>query len=258
MNRMQQQVEEFHRALGQYIGTEPAIVHPELRVKLIREEAKETCDAIEEGDLVGAIDGVCDLIYVALGTAVEFGLDLEPIFDEVHRSNMAKKGGAVREDGKRLKPEGWTPPDVAGEINKQRTPIDSNAGAWMYSCNEENWSNSDSYPTRDEAEAAAREYIGMSNGERFWTGRRTRITPDEIAGAITNAEYQFEEDMSLWLYDNVGDDFADSYNLPKDSVADLRSTMLRAAEMWFRSHPECMPTCFKIEEVESHVMGDDE
>ncbi len=37
-------------------------------------------------------------------------------WDEVHRSNMAKVGGPIRGDGKRLKPEGWTPPDVAGVL----------------------------------------------------------------------------------------------------------------------------------------------
>jgi predicted HAD superfamily Cof-like phosphohydrolase len=38
------------------------------------------------------------------------------VWKEVHRSNMAKLEGGVRkrEDGKILKPEGWTPPDVEG------------------------------------------------------------------------------------------------------------------------------------------------
>lgn len=119
MNRMQQQVEEFHREFGHPIGTTPAISRPELRVKLITEEAKETTDAIEAGDLVGVADGICDLLYVAIGTAVEFGIDLEPFFDEVHRANMTKKGGAVRSDGKTLKPDGWQPPRIAEELFKQ-------------------------------------------------------------------------------------------------------------------------------------------
>jgi predicted HAD superfamily Cof-like phosphohydrolase len=117
---MQYQVEEFHRAFKHPVGDAPAIRRPELRVKLIREESKEICDAIEAGDLVEAIDGVCDLLYVTIGAAVEFGVDIEPIFDEVHRSNMAKLGGPTREDGKTLKPEGWRPPDIAGQIDKQR------------------------------------------------------------------------------------------------------------------------------------------
>jgi hypothetical protein len=117
---MQYQVEEFHRTFKHPVGDAPAIRRPELRVKLIREEAKETCDAIEAGDLVEAVDGICDLLYVTIGAAIEFGVDIEPVFDEVHRSNMAKVGGPVRADGKTLKPEGWKKPDIAGEIEKQR------------------------------------------------------------------------------------------------------------------------------------------
>jgi predicted HAD superfamily Cof-like phosphohydrolase len=120
MNRMQQQVEEFHRAFDHPIGETPAIRRPELRVDLIREEARETIEAIMRGDLVEAADGLCDLLYVTIGAAIEFGLDLEPLFDEVHRANMTKIGGAKRADGKTLKPEGWKPPDIAGEIERQR------------------------------------------------------------------------------------------------------------------------------------------
>ena len=45
----------------------------------------------------------------------EDGIPLDRVFEEVHRSNMAKlvDGKPVRrEDGKILKPEGWTPPDM--------------------------------------------------------------------------------------------------------------------------------------------------
>ena len=121
MNRMQSQVEAFHAKFGQRVMADsptPGIHRPLLRVSLIEEEAQETCDAIEAGDLVGAIDGLCDLIYVALGTAIEFGIDLEPFFDEVHRSNMAKEAGPMRADGKILKPAGWAPPDIAGILER--------------------------------------------------------------------------------------------------------------------------------------------
>lgn len=115
----QRDVEAFHRVMGAGIGEFPAIRNPELRAALIYEEAGETCSAIEAGDLVGAIDGLCDLIYVALGTAVEFGIDLAPFWREVHASNLRKAGGPTREDGKRLKPPGWTPPDLARVLAEQ-------------------------------------------------------------------------------------------------------------------------------------------
>ena len=113
-NQMQIAVEQFHEKFGHVINHKPTIdlARPELRAKLIEEEAKETADAIRANDLVEAIDGMCDLLYVVFGTAVEFGIDIQPFFDEVHLSNMAKVGGATREDGKTLKPPDWSPPKI--------------------------------------------------------------------------------------------------------------------------------------------------
>jgi predicted HAD superfamily Cof-like phosphohydrolase len=117
MHSVQRDVMDFHLAVCEIQDeSTPAIRRPALRAELIREEARETVEAIERGDLVEAIDGMCDLLCVVYGTAAEFGVDLEPFWDEVHRTNMAKAGGPVREDGKRLKPEGWQPPDIAGVL----------------------------------------------------------------------------------------------------------------------------------------------
>jgi predicted HAD superfamily Cof-like phosphohydrolase len=117
MHEVQRDVAEFHRVVvGIDDPTTPAIRRPELRAELIREEARETVDAIEAGDLVAVIDGLCDLLCVVYGAAAEFGVDLAPFWDEVHRTNMAKVGGPLREDGKRLKPPGWVPPDIAGVL----------------------------------------------------------------------------------------------------------------------------------------------
>jgi predicted HAD superfamily Cof-like phosphohydrolase len=109
----QDDVREFHEALDIPVAMTPKLRRPELRAALIEEEARETCEAIRNGDLIGAIDGLCDILCVVYGAALEFGIDLDPFWQEVHRTNMAKVGGPVREDGKRLKPEGWTPPDLA-------------------------------------------------------------------------------------------------------------------------------------------------
>ena len=111
-------VREFHEALEIPVAVTPKIRRGELRAALIEEEAAETCAAIRAGDLVGAIDGLCDVLCVVYGAALEFGVDLGPFWSEVHRTNMAKKGGPVREDGKRLKPEGWTPPDLKGVLRE--------------------------------------------------------------------------------------------------------------------------------------------
>jgi len=119
MDKHQAQVAEFHRALDIPIGRAPALSRVDLRCALIAEEAQETIEAAERGDIVGAIDGLCDLIYVIHGAALEWGVDLEPFFEEVHKTNMAKVGGPVRADGKKLKPAGWQPPDIAGILRTQ-------------------------------------------------------------------------------------------------------------------------------------------
>jgi hypothetical protein len=116
---VQRDVSDFHRVVvGISDADTVAMRRPKLRAALIEEEARETVEAIRAGDLVEAIDGMCDLLCVVYGTAAEFGIDLAPFWDEVHRTNMAKAGGPVREDGKRLKPPGWKPPDIAGLLRE--------------------------------------------------------------------------------------------------------------------------------------------
>ena len=114
---------EFHRAFDVLVGRAPASPDSgvvDLRLKLIKEELAELEAAMAEGDLIGIADGLADLLYVVYGTAVSYGMDIRPIFDEVHRSNMAKVGGAKREDGKVLKPDGWAAPNLAPILEKMR------------------------------------------------------------------------------------------------------------------------------------------
>ena len=70
-------------------------------------------------DLAGVVDALADLDYVIEGTRQELGVDGAPIAAEVHRANMAKMSGPVDETGKKRKPPGWTPPDIAGELRRQ-------------------------------------------------------------------------------------------------------------------------------------------
>lgn len=90
-----------------------------LRRNLIKEEISETLSAIRTGNLVELADGIVDSIVVLLGAAVTYGIDIRPVWDIIHASNMAKKEGKLRADGKMMKPEGWTPPDVKAEIARQ-------------------------------------------------------------------------------------------------------------------------------------------
>lgn len=111
-------VKEFHQAFGQRVGKKPELPdreERELRKKLLAEEYTEYVVAEYRNDLVEIADALADIIYIACGTAVSYGIPLDKLFAEVHRSNMAKlvDGKVIRRsDGKVQKPEGWIPPDV--------------------------------------------------------------------------------------------------------------------------------------------------
>lgn len=70
-------------------------------------------------DLAAAVDALADLDYVIEGTRQELGVDGAPIAAAVHAANMAKMSGPVDETGKKRKPPGWTPPDIADELRRQ-------------------------------------------------------------------------------------------------------------------------------------------
>lgn len=143
-------VEEFHRTFGLPVLEKPELVEErvELRLDLIREELAELAEAAAAGDLTEVADALGDLLYVVYGTALEFGIPLDRVMAEIHRSNMTKlwtaeeaavavanpdrypegrrphravptDGGVVvyREDGKVLKGPRWSPPDIASALD---------------------------------------------------------------------------------------------------------------------------------------------
>lgn len=118
MSNMYQDVKYFQTAVGQNIGTEPRFPNKTertLRMELLMEEVKEYLEGEEKEDLENVAKELADIIYIVCGTAVSYGIPLDRVFDAVHASNMAKlvDGKPVRrDDGKILKPEGWTPPDI--------------------------------------------------------------------------------------------------------------------------------------------------
>lgn len=120
----QHQVATFMREVkGLDLPSKPIVPAPlikELCIALIVEEYGELVKAIVADDIVEIADGIADLLYVTLYTANAYGLKMEPIFMEVQRSNMSKKGGPKREDGKQLKGASYSPPDLASIIRAQK------------------------------------------------------------------------------------------------------------------------------------------
>jgi predicted HAD superfamily Cof-like phosphohydrolase len=91
---------------------------------LIGEEYDEFIEACVENDEVERLDACMDMIWVILGYCYMKGYDVQGAWKEVARSNLAKIDSTTgkvkkREDGKVLKPEGWTPPNLK-EFTKQK------------------------------------------------------------------------------------------------------------------------------------------
>lgn len=101
-----------------YNGSLPG--HSTDHVEHLRVAVMEFVDAGQiDIDLPALVDATVDLDYVVEGLRVRLGVDGDPIWEAVHAANMAKSTGPLREDGKRMKPEGWEPPDVEGLLREQ-------------------------------------------------------------------------------------------------------------------------------------------
>lgn len=114
--------EKFMRACDQTVDTFNEDQY-KLYINLIEEEFKELKDAIAAGDVVEQLDALEDILVVTIGAIHSAGMDGEGGWKEVMKTNFAKidkETGKVRkrEDGKVLKPMGWTPPELAPFVKK--------------------------------------------------------------------------------------------------------------------------------------------
>jgi predicted HAD superfamily Cof-like phosphohydrolase len=95
----------------------------ELRIRLLEEEVGEYAAAARCEDLVGIADALADVVYVAYGSALTYGLDLDAVLAEVHRSNMSKLDShgrpLLRSDGKVMKGPRYRPPNVRAVLANQ-------------------------------------------------------------------------------------------------------------------------------------------
>lgn len=95
----------------------------EMYKNLIEEEFNELVTAENQEDPVEQLDALIDILVVTIGAIHSMGADAEGAWKEVMRTNFAKIDpgtGKVnkREDGKVLKPQGWTPPELKNYITK--------------------------------------------------------------------------------------------------------------------------------------------
>lgn len=119
----QAMVERFHRLFDILVQQRPGLVDERTRVlreRLIHEEFEELKEAMGKEELPAIAKELADLLYVVYGTAVSYGIDMGPVFREVHRSNMSKIGGYKRDDGKWVKPPTYSPAAIEPILTKQQ------------------------------------------------------------------------------------------------------------------------------------------
>ena len=139
---VQADVESFHALHGQIDPLTPSSTDGatlQLRIDLITEEFDELIDelvklqvdALHTTPKIAELDRlahiakeIADLIYVSVGTASVLGIDIAPVWEAVHESNMKKADGPLRLDGKRLKPPDWKPPNIVAIIREQQAESD--------------------------------------------------------------------------------------------------------------------------------------
>jgi len=258
---VQAQVREFHEAMSLPIGARPAVPSDDrvrLRLRLITEEFLETLRAafttqesttdkwvalvdqhVQEAarclqwvvdsahiavNMPEFIDGLGDMDYVVEGTRLEFGVDGKPVAAEIHRANMAKANGPVREDGKRLKPEGWTPPDIEGELAKQaaRTGSTTTRARWGYASSDdaEGWETAGT--TREEAIEAGRDAF---EGGHFYIIEGFTLAPSAYLPDVE----RLLEGMSELAYDTLGEGVEEDFPSVSD---DGKAALAKILDDW--------------------------
>ena len=111
--------EKFMRACDQSVDKEN-VEQYKLYLDLIDEEVQELKDSTTPVD---DLDALVDILVVTIGAIHSMGADAEGAWREVMATNFAKIDrvtGRVRkrDDGKVLKPTGWTAPDLKKYVNR--------------------------------------------------------------------------------------------------------------------------------------------
>lgn len=136
MKTAEQMVLEFHEKYGHLISSKPttgiSVAVKQLRMKLIQEEMEELITkGIEKNNLEEIADGLADLVYVAIGTAISYGIPFDRVFQEVHRSNMTKTAVKVTDAaaGSKYgsgnpKGSGFSPADIESILEGKQTLLE--------------------------------------------------------------------------------------------------------------------------------------
>lgn len=117
-------VREFHEKFGLPIGSGWFDGgERRLREALLSEEHGEYLEAEDRDEFEAIADALGDMVSVIYGTALSYGIDLDAVLAEIHRSNMTKeRDPAMQYPAKNIvKGEGYEPPNLR-PILERRSP----------------------------------------------------------------------------------------------------------------------------------------
>ena len=86
------------------------------RTWLMMEELSETIEGLFTGNEIKYADGLGDLMYVVVGSAITNDIPLQMVFDEVQIANMNKKKRTKKDPRMRNKGVNWQKPNIAKGI----------------------------------------------------------------------------------------------------------------------------------------------
>ena len=117
-------VHEFSRASSTALPNHPTKLDEDA-VAFIRRMVADEMDELESAEsLTGQADALVDAVYFLCDCACRNGINLDPLFEIVHRANMQKiiNGNVLhRDDGKIMKPQHWKDPqpELEAELSRQ-------------------------------------------------------------------------------------------------------------------------------------------
>ena len=108
-------VREFHEKFGHPVAEQPVMIAKKRALSRAKWMNEEVAEFLIAEDIYEQADAMIDLMYFALGTMVEMGLEADELFDIVQKAKMAKlwpdgKPHYNPKDNKVIKPEGWEDP----------------------------------------------------------------------------------------------------------------------------------------------------
>eukprot|EP00746_Dinoflagellata_sp_MGD_P160456 gnl/MRDRNA2_/MRDRNA2_87223_c0_seq1.p1 gnl/MRDRNA2_/MRDRNA2_87223_c0~~gnl/MRDRNA2_/MRDRNA2_87223_c0_seq1.p1 ORF type:complete len:375 (-),score=103.96 gnl/MRDRNA2_/MRDRNA2_87223_c0_seq1:255-1379(-) len=201
---------------------------------------KEMYSSDQQGlinQIAGQADALVDIEYYMLNCAAKKGFNMSSIFGVVHAANMAKRNPETgrfekRADGKVIKPPGWKPPDVEGELGRQfvegawpRSPQGTPAEAVREFTFEAGQPTPDKPEVMTEGEVSFISKMILDEVLELWA---TQKESDESKAALINMVNDAKA-LSKEVYTNDQQGIIDQVAAQADALVDIQYYMLNCA-----------------------------